>query len=154
MSDASKIASTIDAQIRRRISQIDFADTAQVVKVDSTRYQVDINVHGNGETLVITGVPVLSQYAGPSQGIVLMPNVGDAVVVIYLGPNKTGPMVIGSYYSNPLPTDDNFAAFHTTEGDFLLKHKSGAFIKIDSVGNIVLNAASGKTINHTRGGTP
>jgi len=143
------VTETIDTQIKRRISQLDFADSGQIVSVDPTTYSVDVAIHG-ASTLILTKVPVLSQASRAASGIIMLPDVGDTVVVLYLEPNKAGPVVIGSYYSNTENNDENYAVFHTTADDWLLQHKSGAYIKINALGDIILNCATGREIQMTK----
>lgn len=142
----SKTAEIIDGQIKKRIAQIDFLDTATVVGVDANRYWVDIIVHGTNNKLTIKNVPVMTLAGGASHGIVALPKVDDTVIIAYLEPNKSSPYVLGSYYTNDDPTDENFEIFDTTEDIYMVQHHTGAYIKIDTDGNIILHPATGKKI--------
>jgi hypothetical protein len=67
-----------------------------------------------------------------------MPKIEDNVIILYLEPKKQSPVVIGSYYSGE--------PYDTTENIYTIQHSSGAYIKIDEDGNIILHPASGKKI--------
>ncbi len=63
---------------------------AGMVKVEFTSWKKDNNI---GDW-----IPVLQQYAGKEYGTYLLPEIGDIVIVGFMGTDKKRPFILGSLY--------------------------------------------------------
>jgi uncharacterized protein involved in type VI secretion and phage assembly len=77
-------------------------------------------------------LPVLSPYAGKGYGCYLIPEVGDIVLVGFIGPMLEQPFVLGSFY----PADTGFKGEQFDEGNFnrSLKTKGGVSLTVKDEG--------------------
>lgn len=142
----TKLAEDIDTQIKHRVSQIDVADTGTVVKVNGSKCTVSVVLHGTEEKHQIDNIPLMVPSAqGYSTGFYVLPRIGDQVVILYLEPRKSAPIVLGSYFKT---IDNN--SFQTNANIWELKHSSGSYIRFTAAGDIVINCAPGRAIYHTR----
>lgn len=77
--------------------------------------------------------------SGPSWGIVDPPNIGQRVIVMCQGGDFNSGLVVGGSYSDisPVPTIDGE---YTQDGEYLIKHKSGSFLKFYNNGDVKIYA--------------
>ncbi len=105
---------------------------------DSDNYQVSVQLKGkllpDGERLELRRVPVATPYLG----LAAIPNVGDLVLVQFIGGDVNAPVVTGRLYDDEVRPPPNL------KDELLLRHKSdaGGAIRIDAEGRIVLTSAS------------
>ncbi|MDL2232085.1 phage baseplate assembly protein V [Ruminococcaceae bacterium OttesenSCG-928-L11] len=92
-------------------------------------------------------IPVLFSYAGKGYGQYLLPEVGDIVLVGFMGPSRERPFVMGSFYpaDATLPgdqfTDKNTNRYLKTKGEIEI-----ALNDEDSKQSITANTPKGLTI--------
>lgn len=67
-------------------------DHPGMVKVSFTAWNKDKNVY--------EWIPMLSAYAGKEHGVYIQPEVGDVVIVGFVGPGMKTPFILGSLFSN------------------------------------------------------
>lgn len=85
---------------------------------------------------------------GKPWGLVCPPNVNQRVIVMAQQGDFNNGLVIGGYYSeiSPVPTVDDE---YTEDGEYLIKHKSGSYIKFFNDGSVTIYAD--KTLNFHSG---
>jgi len=109
---------------------------------DKDNYQCTVKLKNkkqpDGKDFELRKVPVATQH----MGLVHIPNVGDLVLVSFIGGNLNAPVIIGRLYNDQdLPPLNN-------EKEFLLQHTltEGGSFKIDQVGAIILTSKNDKNI--------
>ena len=113
---------------------------------DKDNYQCSIKLKNqkqpNGKDLELRKVPLTT----PHIGLANIPNVGDLVLVTFIGGNINAPVIIGRLYN-----DEDQPPVNKTK-EFLLQHnqKEGGRLKIDQQGIVTVTSKSEKneiTIN-------
>lgn len=113
---------------------------------DKDNYQCSIKLKNqkqpNGKDLELRKVPLTT----PHIGLANIPNVGDLVLVTFIGGNINAPVIIGRLYN-----DEDQPPVNKTK-EFLLQHnqKEGGKLKIDEQGIVTVTSKSEKneiTIN-------
>lgn len=105
---------------------------------DTDNYQVNVQLKGRplpeGEGMELRRVPVATPYLG----FAAIPNVGDLVLVQFIGGDVNAPVVTGRLYNDEDRPPANL------QDELLLRHKkdAGGFIKLDAEGRIVLTSKS------------
>ena len=94
----SELIHTLRAIVRDELSRIRTSEMGIVVAVypndnDGNNHQVDVRLRNSGVEL--KRAPVIVQ----RYGISALPNVGDAVLVVFLGGELNAPMVVGCVYN-------------------------------------------------------
>jgi phage baseplate assembly protein V len=94
----SELIHTLRAIVRDELSRIRTSEMGIVVAVypndaDGNNHQVDVRLRNSGVEL--KRAPVIVQRYGMSA----LPNVGDAVLVVFLGGDLNAPMVVGCVYN-------------------------------------------------------
>ena len=144
------IGEAVSSIVNKEIAKLDFLDTAEVMEVhyirgvdtDGNEYlpgTVKIMIQDGSTTNQINNVPIVSLNASTLSGIIMFPRVKDIVVVAYLEQDKHAPIIVGSIFN----TDSN-ELFDTTENDWTIKHPSGAYIKFEEDGDIIISTPAGK----------
>jgi uncharacterized protein involved in type VI secretion and phage assembly len=107
---------------------------------DADNYQVSVQLKGrltpDGERMELRKVPVATPYLG----FAAIPNVGDLVLVQFIGGDVHAPVVTGRLYNDEDRPPANLA------DELLLRHKKdkGGSIRLDAEGHIVLTSANGE----------
>src|SRR5262245_20890876 len=103
---------------------------------DTDNYQCSVKLKNkqqpDGQDFELTRVPVATQHLG----LVNIPNVGDLVLVSFIGGNLNAPVIIGRLYNDQdLPPLNN-------EKEVLLQHSlsAGGSFKIDAEGALTLTS--------------
>jgi hypothetical protein len=181
------LAEVIDSRIKKRVKKVRSIDTAKVTSVNSATCMVNVQTStspdmgpggaGAGTTSELQNVPVAQFYVGNNFGQVVLPHVGDRVVIGYMGGEIVNPIVLGVVYQTPMdeldePTpqitppltnpnnSDELYFKHISgssvkflpEGDIIFQGKTtGSYIKIDKDGDIIIHVPSGKKIKMQQG---
>lgn len=101
---------------------------------DKDNYQCSIKLKNrkqpDGSDFELRKVPVATQHIGLAN----IPNVGDLVLVTFIGGDVNAPIIIGRLYNDEDRPPKN------AEGEFILKHnlKKGGTLKIDDAGIITI----------------
>lgn len=109
---------------------------------DKDNYQCSLKLKNkkqlNGQDFELRKVPVTT----PHMGLANIPNVGDLVLVTFIGGDINAPIVIGRLYNDPDQPPIN------KENEFLLQHslKEGGSLKIDQEGTLTLTSKDKKNI--------
>lgn len=109
---------------------------------DKENYQCSIKLKNkkqpDGQDFELRQVPVTT----PHLGLVNIPNVGDMVLVTFIGGNLNAPVIIGRLYNDPDQPPVN------KEKEFLLQHslKEGGSLKIDTEGAVTLTSKDEKNV--------
>ncbi|NEZ58070.1 phage baseplate assembly protein V [Adonisia turfae] len=109
---------------------------------DKENYQCSIKLKNkkqpDGQDFELRQVPVTT----PHLGLVNIPNVGDMVLVTFIGGNINAPVIIGRLYNDPDQPPVN------KEKEFLLQHslKEGGSLKIDTEGAVTLTSKDEKNV--------
>ncbi|NEZ62073.1 hypothetical protein D0962_04670 [Leptolyngbyaceae cyanobacterium CCMR0082] len=109
---------------------------------DKENYQCSIKLKNkkqpDGQDFELRQVPVTT----PHLGLVNIPNVGDMVLVTFIGGNINAPVIIGRLYNDPDQPPVN------KEKEFLLQHglKEGGSLKIDTEGVVTLTSKDEKNV--------
>jgi phage baseplate assembly protein gpV len=109
---------------------------------DKDNYQCSITLKNakqpDGKDFELRKVPV----ATPHMGMVNIPNVGDLVLVTFLGGDLNAPVIIGRLYNDPDQPPVN------KENELLIQHslQEGGSLKIDEAGVITLTSKDEKNI--------
>jgi uncharacterized protein involved in type VI secretion and phage assembly len=109
---------------------------------DTDNYQCSVKLKNrqqpDGQDFQLTRVPVATQHLG----LVNIPNVGDLVLVSFIGGNLNAPVIIGRLYNDQdLPPVSN-------EKEVLLQHSlsAGGSFKIDAEGALTLTSKNEQNI--------
>jgi uncharacterized protein involved in type VI secretion and phage assembly len=109
---------------------------------DKDNYQCSVKLknkkQADGTDFELRQVPV----ATPYMGLAAIPNVGDLVLVSFIGGDINAPVIIGRLYND----EDRPPANKSKE--FLLQHdiKDGGSIKLDEEGKVIITSKSKKNI--------
>jgi uncharacterized protein involved in type VI secretion and phage assembly len=105
---------------------------------DADNYEVSVQLKGrllpDGQRMELRRVPVATPYLG----FAAVPNVGDLVLVQFIGGDVNAPVITGRLYD-----DENRPPPNQTD-ELLLRHKldAGGSVKLDAEGRIVLTSNS------------
>jgi len=109
---------------------------------DKENYQCNVKLKNkklvDGKDFELREVPVASPY----MGLVCIPNVGDLVLISFIGGNIDAPIITGRLYNDKdIPPVNK-------EKEFLLQHdvKKGGSIKLDAEGKIIITSKNEKNI--------
>ncbi len=91
--------------------------------------RVQVELYGLGE-IILNDVPVITNSAGKDFGTVIVPKVGDTVIVTFIDGNLEDPLIIGCIpdKNNPPPykvDKDNDIKLHKTESGMQIKIEEG-----------------------------
>jgi phage baseplate assembly protein gpV len=107
---------TLQKLVRHELRMRRFAEMGQVQKVypsDPGNYDADVILHATD--LVLRHVPVLT----PRKGYASLPEVGDLVLLQFMGGDVNRPVIVGTLYNgDDRPPENN-------EGDWVLQLPSG-----------------------------
>lgn len=109
---------------------------------DSDNYQCSVQLKNrrlpDGNSLELRQVPI----ATPYMGMACIPNVGDLVLVNFIGGDINAPVITGRLYND----EDRPPA--NKKDEFLIQHtlKEGGSIKLDEEGKIILTTKNTKNI--------
>ncbi len=112
----TELYDTLQKLIRQELRARRFAEMGQVQAVypsDPGNYDVDVVLHAT--ELVLRHVPVLT----PRKGYASLPEVGDLVLLQFMGGDINRPVVVGTLYNGDDRPPEN------TEGDWVLQLPSG-----------------------------
>ena len=107
---------TLQKLIRHELRGRRFAELGQVQKVypsDPGNYDADVVLHATD--LVLRHVPVLT----PRKGFASLPEVGDLVMLQFMGGDVNRPVIVGTLYNGDDRPPEN------TENDWVLQLPSG-----------------------------
>lgn len=105
---------------------------------DGDNYQVNVQLKGRllpgGERMELRQVPVATPYLG----FAAIPNVGDLVLVQFIGGDVNAPVVTGRLYNDEDRPPPNL------QDELLIRHRKdeGGSVRIDAEGRIVLTSRS------------
>lgn len=105
---------------------------------DADNYEVSVQLKGrllpDGQRMELRRVPVATPYLG----FAAVPNVGDLVLVQFIGGDVNAPVITGRLY------DDENRPPPNLKDELLLRHKlaAGGSVKLDAEGRIVLTSNS------------
>ncbi len=109
---------------------------------DKDNYQCSVKLKNkklpDGKDFELRKVPV----ATPYMGLAAIPNVGDLVLVSFIGGDINAPVIVGRLYND----EDRPPA--NKKDEFLLQHKikEGGSIKLDAEGKIVVTSKNKKNV--------
>lgn len=109
---------------------------------DKDNYQCSLKLKNkkqpDGKDFELRKVPITT----PHMGMVNIPNIGDLVLVTFVGGNINAPIIIGRLYNDPDQPPPN------EKGEFLIQHslKKGGSLKLDKEGVITLTSKDEKSI--------
>jgi phage baseplate assembly protein gpV len=116
---------------------------------DKENYQCSVKLKNkkqvDGSDFELRRVPVVTQHIGLAN----IPNVGDLVVVGFVGGNLNAPVILGRLYNDedtPPESDVGQLVIEKLE-TVALTLKSGTKIEIDGDGNVKIDAAGDVVIN-------
>lgn len=116
-----------------------------ITSYNPNTYSVKVQLQPDGTE---TGwLPLLSQQVGNGFGIYCAPHVGELCHVVFSDGEVEAGVVAGLYYNNeevPLPVP---------AGEIWLVHRSGAFIKLNTNGQVLVQDKSGSTVEMLGDGT-
>lgn len=115
---------------------------------DKDNYACSVKLK-NRDDLELRQVPV----ATPHIGWANIPNVGDLVVLTFIGGDLNAPVIIGRLYNDedrPPKNDKDQVVFGAMES-VIITTKKGTKIEIDSDGNVTIDAGDGDVV--INGGT-
>ncbi|HEY1011736.1 MAG TPA: phage baseplate assembly protein V [Herpetosiphonaceae bacterium] len=107
---------------------------------DNDNYQCSVTLKNrklaDGKDLELPRVPVATPYLG----LAAIPNVGDLVLLSFIGGDINAPVITGRLYNDEQRPPPN------QEGEFLLQHAlaEGGSINIDAEGRIIITSKGGK----------
>ena len=116
MSTMNDLYDTLQKLVRHELRARRFAEMGQVQKVyptDPGNYDADVVLHATD--LVLKHVPVLV----PRKGFASLPEVGDLVLLQFMGGDVNRPVIVGTLYNGDDRPPEN------TEGDWVLQLPSG-----------------------------
>jgi phage baseplate assembly protein gpV len=115
---------TLQKLVRHELRMRRFAEMGQVQKVyptDPGNYDADVVLHATD--LVLKHVPVLT----PRKGHASLPEVGDLVMLQFMGGDVNRPVIVGTLYNGDDRPPQN------QENDWVLQLPSGSDAKADGV---------------------
>lgn len=114
------------------LENINIASTGTITSVDTNKYLAKVKLGVSG---IETGwLPIGTMMAGNGYGVVTIPEQGTEVTVIFDEGNlQTGKIILCNFNEVDIPPQ------RMNPGEVLVQAKSGAKIKLDNSGNIVLN---------------
>jgi len=117
---------------------------------DKDNYQCSVKLknkkQADGSDFELRKVPVATQHIG----LVDIPNVGDLVVVAFIGGNLNAPIILGRLYNDEdLPPKNDAGQFILTRlKSMTITMDSGTKIEIDENGNVNVESAGDVVINN------
>lgn len=117
---------------------------------DKGNYQCSVKLknkkQADGSDFELRKVPVATQHIGLAN----IPNVGDLVVVAFVGGNINAPIVLGRLYNDEdkPPKNDAGQFILTTLKSATITMDSGTKIEIDESGNVKIESAGDVVINN------
>ena len=134
------LAGYIHHQISRHLASRPGIKAAEVTAYDPKRHAIKAMLHP--EKIETGWMPMGTSHVGGGHGVVIGPTVGDQILIGFLGSNINNPVHLGRLHS------DKQQPPVAQSGEIVMKHKTGALIKIDKDGNMTLDVLSkGLTIN-------
>lgn len=116
-----------------------------ITSYNPNTYSVKVQLQPDGTE---TGwLPLLSQQVGNGFGIYCPPHVGELCHVVFTDGEVEAGVVAGMYYNN----ED--VPLSVPAGEIWLFHKSGAFIKLNTEGQMLVQDKSGSTVKMLGDGT-
>ncbi|MEM6263412.1 MAG: phage baseplate assembly protein V [Bacteroidota bacterium] len=109
---------------------------------DKDNYQCSIKLKNyklpNGDELELRKVPVMT----PHMGMVNIPNVGDLVILSFIGGDINQPIILGRLYNDEDQPPVN------KESEFLIQHslKKGGSLKMDKEGVVTISSTEEKSV--------
>lgn len=133
-------------EINRQLSKRLLLEIGIVEGIDTEKYKVHVRLRNvptlpSGRNFVLEDVPVSTLFAGGSQGLLVLPKVGDLVIVGYIGGSLDDPVILGRLFNEEAVPPSY------TDNEVLIKHSSGATVKIDANGKIEITPAAGQQVN-------
>jgi phage baseplate assembly protein gpV len=111
-------------------------------KSDKDNYQCSVKLKNkkqpDGKDFELRKIPIATAHLG----LVNIPNIGDLVLITFIGGDVNAPVMIGRLYNDPDQPPVN------KEKEFLLQHdlKGGGSLKIDAEGVVTLTSKNEKNI--------
>ncbi len=122
----SDLADYIHAEIERHLASHAGIKAAEISAYDPKRHAIKATLHPDG---IETGwFPMGTSHVGNGFGVVMGPNVGDQIMVGFLGGNIDSPVHLGRLHS------DKEQPPVANSGEVVIQHGNGATIKITSTG--------------------
>lgn len=109
---------------------------------DKDNYQCSVKLKNykqpNGQDFELRQVPIATSHLG----LVNIPQVGELVLVTFIGGNLNAPVITGRLYNDEDRPPVN------KEKEFLLQHslKEGGSLKLDETGAVIITGKNGKNI--------
>jgi uncharacterized protein involved in type VI secretion and phage assembly len=105
--------------------------------------RVKVEFHWAGGNMKSDWMRQVQPYAGEGRGFYMTPEIGDEVLVDFVGGSAERPYVIGSHYNG-----NNKSGYDTAKNDMKVIHtRSGnRIISNDDTGDITIESQKGKTI--------
>lgn len=132
---SNDFAENVKALGARGVQNINIASTGTITSVDPVNYLAKVMLGVSG---VETGwLPIGTMIAGAGYGVIAIPDIGTEVTVIFDEGNlQTGKIVLSNFNDVDKPPQG------MNPGEILVQAKSGAKIKLDKSGHIVLNGGT------------
>jgi hypothetical protein len=120
-------------EAQRATSDLTLPRMGIVTNYDPDRYAARVKLQPEG---IMTGyLPVTSPWVGNGWGFYAPPNIGDVVEVHFQQGGKEAGFIVNRFYSTKTKP------VSVQSGEFLLRHKSGSFIRFTNNGDVIISAA-------------